>query len=141
LVESETEGVINEFHAGVYRGHHAWRETTYKILRAGSYWPKIFSYVNVKVLACNPCQLFAGKQKLPTLPLVLVKTEAPFQKWGLNFIGEINPHSSAQHKWILTTTDYFTKWVEAIPTRKATDSVVIDFLEESILSDLAAPER
>jgi hypothetical protein len=85
--------------------------------------------------------LFAGKQKLPALPLVPVKTEAPFQQWGLDFIGEINPHFSAQHKWILTATDYFTKWVEAIPTRKATNSVVIDFLEESIRPDLAVPER
>jgi hypothetical protein len=61
------------------------------------------------------------------MPLVPVKTKAPFQQWGLDFIGEINPHSSAQHRWILTVTDYFTKWVEAIPTRRATDSVVIDF--------------
>jgi hypothetical protein len=141
LVESETEGVINEFHEGVCGGHHAWRETTYKILREGYYWPKLFSDVNVKVRACNPCQLFAGKQKLPALPLVPVKTEAPFQQWGLDFIGKINPHSSAQHKWILTATNYFTKWVEAIPTRKATDSVVIDFLEESILSIFGCPRK
>jgi hypothetical protein len=68
LVESETEKVINEFHEGVCGGHHAWRETTYKILRAGYYWPKLFSDVNAKVRACNPCQLFAGKHKLPALP-------------------------------------------------------------------------
>jgi hypothetical protein len=72
--------------------------------------------VNAKVRACNPCQLFSGKQKIPTLPLVPVKTESLFQQWGLDFISEIHPHSSAQHKWILTTTDYFTKWVEAILT-------------------------
>jgi hypothetical protein len=141
LVESEIEGVINEFHEGVCGGHHAWRASAYKILRAGYYWPKLFSYVNIKVRACNPCQLFARKQKLPALPLVLVKTKAPFQKWGLDFIGEINPHSSAQHKWILTTTDYFTKWVEDIPTRKAIDSVVIDFLEESIPSRFGCPPK
>jgi hypothetical protein len=111
----------------------------YKILRAGYYWPKLFSDVNVKFRACNPCQLFAGKQNLLVLPLVPVKTEASFQQWGLDFIGEINPHSIAQHKWILTTTDYFTKWVEAISTRKETDSVVIDFLEESILSRFGCP--
>jgi hypothetical protein len=93
------------------------------------------------VRACNPCQLFAGKQKLSTLPLVPVKSEAPFQQWGLDFIGEINPHSSAQHKWILTTTDYFTKWVEAIPTKRATDSVVIDFLEDNILSRFGCPRK
>jgi hypothetical protein len=41
LIESETENVINEFHEGVCGGHHAWREMTYKILRAGYYWPKV----------------------------------------------------------------------------------------------------
>jgi hypothetical protein len=42
--------------------------------------------------------------------------KGPFQQWGLDFIGEINPSSSGQHKWILVATDYFTKWIEAIPT-------------------------
>jgi hypothetical protein len=141
LVESETEKVIDEFHEGVCGGHHAWRETTYKILRVGYYWPKLFTDVNTKVRTCNPCQLFTGKQKVSALPLVPVKTEAPFQQWGLDFIGEIHPHSSAQHKWILTATDYFTKWVEAIPTRNATDAVVISFLEENILSRFGCPRK
>jgi hypothetical protein len=76
-----------------------------------------------------------SKQKLPALPLIPVKTESPFQEWGLDFIREIHPHSSAQHKWILTATNYFTKWVEAIPTRNATDS------EENILSRFGYPKR
>jgi transposase InsO family protein len=101
----------------------------------------LFPDVNAKVRACNPCQFFTGKQKLPAMPLAPVKTEAPFQKWGLDFIVEINPHSSAQHRWILTATDCFTKWVEAIPTRKATDSVVIDFLEENILARFGCPRK
>jgi hypothetical protein len=97
-------------------GHHAWREMAYKILRDGYYWPKLFTDVNAKVRAFNPCQLFTGKQKNPALPLVPVENEAPFQQWGLDFNGEIYPYSSAQHKWILTTIDYFTKYVEVIPT-------------------------
>jgi hypothetical protein len=93
------------------------------------------------VHAYNPCKLFAGKQKLPALPLVPVKAKAPFQQWGLDFIGKINPHSSSQHKWILTATDYFTKWVEAIPTKRATDSVAINFLEDNILSRFSCPRK
>ena len=62
------------------------------------------------------------------LPLNPITVEAHFQQWGLDFIGEINPNSSGQHKWILTTTDYFTKWIEAIPTRRATETVIMDFL-------------
>jgi hypothetical protein len=34
----------------------------------------------------------------------------------------------------LIATDYFTKWVEAIPTREATDTVIIKFLEKNILA-------
>jgi transposase InsO family protein len=85
--------------------------------------------------------LFAGKHKVTALPLVSVKTEAPFQQWGLDFIGKINPHSNAQHKWILIATDYFTKWVEAIPTRKATNLVVMDFIGEKILSRFSFPRK
>jgi hypothetical protein len=139
LTESEKEGVIDEFHEGVCGGHHAWRATTYKILRAGYYWPKLFTDVNARVRACNSCQLFASKHKLPTLPLIPVNAEVPFQQWDLDFIGEIHPQSSAQNRWILIATDYFTKWIEAIPTWNVTDSVVINFLEENILSRFGCP--
>jgi hypothetical protein len=57
----------------------------------------------------------------------------PFQQWGLDFIGEIHPTSRGQHRWILTATDYFTKWIEAIPTRSASHKVIIGFLEDIIV--------
>jgi len=59
----------------------------------------------------------------------------------LDFIGEIIPSSSGQHKYILTATDYFTKWIEAIPTRRATDKVIMQFLEEKIFAIFGCPKR
>ena len=56
----------------------------------------------------------------------------PFQQWGLDFIGEINPSSSGQHKWILVAIEYFTKWIEVVPTRNATHQVIMKFLYENI---------
>ena len=90
---------------------------------------------------CHQCQIFDGKRKVLPLPLNPITIEAPFQQWGLDFIGEINPNSSGQHKWILIATDYFTKWIEAIPTRKATETVIMDFLEENILARFGCPKR
>jgi len=51
IVEEEIQGIINEFHKGICGGHHAWRDTTYKILRLGYYCPKLFS----KVRSCKEC--------------------------------------------------------------------------------------
>jgi len=57
----------------------------------------------------------------------------------LDIIGEIHPHSSKQHRYILTTTDYFTRWTEAIPLTKVNDEVVMNFLEQHIITRFRMP--
>eukprot|EP00253_Pinus_taeda_P030564 PITA_30564 len=57
-----------------------------------------------------------------------------FQQWGLDVIGEITLNSSQQHKYILTTTDYFTRWTKAIPLRKVNEDEVISFIEKFIIN-------
>jgi len=64
----------------------------------------------------------------------------PFQQWGLDFIRKIYPSSSGQHRWIMTATNYFTKWIESIPTRNSTHKVIIGFLED-ILSRFGFPKK
>ena len=141
LLEEETKLMIKEFHDGDYRGHHYWKAIVNKILRAGFYWPSIFSDVHKKVTSCHKCQIFEGKWKLLSLPLNIISIKAPFQQRGLDFIGEINPSLFAQHKWILTGIDYFTKWIEDIPTRKAKDNVIIQFIEDNILTKFGFPRK
>jgi len=70
-----------------------------------------------------------------------ISVEAPLQQWVLDFIGEIRPPSYAQHKWILIATNCFTKWIESIPSRQATDTVIITFLEFNILSRFGCPTK
>ena len=105
------------------------------------YWTTIFPDVHKMVTAYHKCKIFEGKRKLLPLPLKPIFVESPFQQRGLDFIGEIHPPSSSQHKWILTATDYFTKWIEATPSRNATDSVIIKFLETNILSRFSCPRK
>ena len=76
-----------------------------------------------------------------SLPLNPIAVNAPFQQQGLDFIGEINHASYGQPRWILTTTYFFTNWVEAIPTRNATDKVIINFIQENILSRFGCPKK
>ena len=134
LTEEETIEVIKEYHECFCGGNYIWKVTAHKILKSSFYWPSLFSDVYRTVRSCQKCQLFAEKKMLARFPLVPVFVEEPFRQWGLDFIGEINPPSSGKFKWILTATDYFTKWVEAVPSRRANDLVVMKFLEENIFS-------
>jgi hypothetical protein len=112
-----------------------------KILRVGYYWPKIFANVYKEVSSYHECHIFNGRIKLQPLSLKSISVEEDFMQWGIDFIGEINPPSSVQHKWILMTTNYFTKWIDVIPTKQATDKVIIQFLETNILTRFGCPVK
>jgi hypothetical protein len=116
-------------------------ECANKILRVSFCWLSLFADVHKKVTSYHSYQIFEGKRKLLHLPLKLISVETLFQQWGLDFIGEIHPPSSSQHKWILTATNYFTKWIEDAPTRQATDVVIIKALETNILSRFGCPRK
>ncbi len=64
--------------------------------------------------------------------------DQPFTQWGLDFICPFNPPSSAGHKWILATTDYFTRWTEAVALKDDTKPSVVEFLD-GIVSRFGAP--
>lgn len=38
-------------------------------------------------------------------------------------------------------TDYFNKWIEAIPTKKATSKVVIEFLMHNVITRFGVPVK
>eukprot|EP00253_Pinus_taeda_P021728 PITA_21728 len=79
LIEDEANKIMEEFHAGDCGGHLYWKSTVDKILRAGYYWPTVFSDVKKFTTACHKCQVFEGKRQLLPLPLRPITTERPFQ--------------------------------------------------------------
>ena len=56
-------------------------------------------------------------------------------------MGEIANKSSGGNSWILVAIAYFTKWVEAIPTKNSTSKVLIDFILNNIIVRFGCPER
>ena len=55
-------------------------------------------------------------------------------------IGQVYPPSSKNHKFILVATDYFTKWVEAIPLKNVTSKEMIEFVKEHIIYWFGIPQ-
>jgi hypothetical protein len=69
----------------------------------------------------------------PIIPL------APFEKWGIDFIGPISPVSSQKKRYIILATDYATKWVEARATRKNDAKTSALFFFEEIMMRFGHP--
>ena len=52
---------------------------------------------------------------IPEMHPIAIK--APWYMVGIDFIGPLSPASEDGSKYILTISDYFTKWVEVIPSK------------------------
>jgi hypothetical protein len=76
---------------------------------------------------CHTFQVQANLIHTHPTSLQNMATPWPFHTWGLDLIGPINL-ASGGYIWILVATEYFTKWVEAIPLRKATGAAVANFI-------------
>lgn len=140
LEKEDSEQVLEELHQGQAGGHFGGDTTAHKVLRAGYYWPTLFKDSHAITRRCIKCQKCAGRFKKAALPLQPVMVEEPFQQWGLDVIGPITLSSLVQHKCILTATDYFTIWAEAIPLRVINSNQVVSFLNSNIISRFGLPE-
>jgi len=61
-------------------------------------------------------------------------------KGTIDLIGQIYPPSNKGHKFILVATDYFTKWVEAIPLKNVTSANMTNFVKEHIVYRFGIPQ-
>eukprot|EP00253_Pinus_taeda_P021621 PITA_21621 len=140
LEKPEAQKVLQELHDEPAGGHFGADTIAHKIIHAGYYWPTLFKNTHEYVRKCRSCQISSGRQRKPAFPLQPVNIEQPFEQWGLDIIGEITPQSSKQHKYILTATDYFTKWVEAIPLKTTNSEVIIEFIGQFIITRFGVPK-
>jgi hypothetical protein len=89
---------------------------------------------------CEACQWFGNIQRAPAGIMNSIVKPWSFRGWGLDFISEIHPESSKGHRFILVATDYFTKWIEAVPLRNMTHQEVISFVQEHIIYRFGVPQ-
>ena len=61
-----------------------------------------------------------GKPELNPIPV-----KSPWYHLGIDFVGPVSPISAAGNQYILTVSDYFTKfaWAHALPSKEASGVV------------------
>jgi hypothetical protein len=79
--------------------------------------------------------------KKVAMPLQSVVVEQQFSQWVLDFVGSINLKYRKWHMYILTTTDYFKKWLEVVVLKKVDATELIGFLKDNILLSFGVPDK
>jgi hypothetical protein len=133
MKKDEFNQLIKEIYSWDCISHFASCTTAHNIVRDRYYLPTLFNDTHRYVRSCRPCQFFTRMQRFPALPLNRIIVEDPFQQWGLYFIGEFKEKSYNGCCWVLNATNYFTSWIEAIPTKKEIEEVVMGFLEDRLI--------
>jgi hypothetical protein len=72
--------------------------------------------------------------------MFLVITVGPFTKWGIDYT-TCQPPSSRDHHYIIVAVDYFTKWVESMPTFKDDGETTTLFLLNHIIESFSIPRE
>lgn len=113
--KSERRKILNACHVDPTSGHLGVTKTIYR-LRERFMWQGYVKDIEQMVATCDVCQHINRKMTTGAPELHPIPVKSPWYHVGIDFIGPISPTSDDGNRYILTLSDYCTKWMEAIPT-------------------------
>ena len=139
VIAEEIPKVLEAAHDSLCGGHFAGRLTAQKALRSGYFWPTMFADSHEHAKRCDACQRYSRRDPGMGMPLVPTLPILPFERWDIDFIGEVHPTSSRQNRWIIVATEYLTKWAEAKAVRADNAKHTAIFIFENIITRFGCP--
>ena len=136
----EAQSIMQEVHASECGNHQGKKRLLQQLLNLRYFWPTMKQDTAKHVKTCDTCQVHGSLIHTHPTNLQNMTTPWPFHTWGLDLIGPINLPSNG-YIWMLLAMEYFTKWVEAVPLKKATGPTVANFVYEHIICRFGIPHK
>ena len=133
----ERSEILRKCHAAEYGGHHGHFRTQAKIWASGFYWPGMHEDARKFVASCPECQRTGNITARNSMPLTYNLQIDLFDVWGMDFMGPFE--NSHGYEYILVTVDYVSKWVEALPCKKASTQESIEMIKNNIFPRYGVP--
>ena len=131
--------VLAQAHESVVGGH-AKGDKLLQRLVGRFWWPRRAGDATEWHTTCDACQLFARPTHKPHGLLQSLLVDEPFALMGMDIIGPL-PCSSKGNKYILTCTDYFSRWLEAIPIADKAAATVARAFMTNVVCRWGAPTK
>ena len=130
-------GMFRKVHAGM---GHIGQKATFALTKSRMWWPSMAKDIYNFVSTCMECQKnktdATGSKHEPLHPLPPVAE--PFQRWALDFIGEL-PETKKGNRWIITAICHSTQWPIAKALPDAKESTVANFIYDEIFMKHGCP--
>lgn len=105
-------------HTASSTGGHSGINNTRQKLKLKYTWVRIADDVTEYIEACEKCQVHNQvKTSAPTM--IPIKSSGPFHLVGMDLVGPLQLTKNG-HRYIITFSDYFTKWIEVFPIEDKT---------------------
>ena len=130
-----------EPHARVVGGNYGGRITSRKVLHAGLWWLTLNGDATDYARTCDVFQRMGKTSQRYDMTLVPQVKLHPFDKWAVDFMRPINPPGKRTGAWyIITTTDYLTRWEKATPMAYCMAATVAILLFENLVTRFGCPK-
>jgi transposase InsO family protein len=104
---------------------------------SGFYWPEMHEDTKWYIASCLECQRTGNISQRNSMPLRYNLQIDLFDVWGIDFMGPFK--NSHGYEYILVMVDYLSKWVEAMPCRKASTEESITMIKNVIFPRFSTP--
>jgi hypothetical protein len=136
----ESLQVLVEVHEGICGAHQSGVKMRWLIHRYGYFWPSVLKDCIEYAQGCESCQRHGPIPRIPTAKLSSIIKPWPFRGWAVDLIGKVRPTSKKKNSFVIVTTNYFTKWVEAKTYKNVTKHEVIQFYKDMIIHRFGLPQ-
>jgi hypothetical protein len=137
---SMVNDLLQAVHNDPMSGGHFSFARTYDKLRNHYWWPGMRNSIRHHIKSCKECLSFnISRQKKVGKLHSVPPPDGPFQIIGMDFCGPLKT-TPRGNKYVLVVTDYFTRYVTAIPLPSCTAEKTAETLYNDLFCKFGVPE-
>ncbi|MDI9312425.1 MAG: RNase H-like domain-containing protein [Limnohabitans sp.] len=137
LPQCYVKEIIRNYHEDIL-GSHLGEIKTFIKIKDRTWWPNMRKSIKTHVKNCYDCLTKKNPKTKAVGLLQPIQVGGPFETVGIDIFGPITK-SSRNNCYIITATDYLTKWVEGKAIKKATAFEVAKFIVYNVICRHGAP--
>lgn len=111
----ERRAILSEHHNDKLAGHFGVLKTVGRLRESPYYWPRMKQSVEDWIRRCDVCCTTKPALKKEVASMGKLLTGAPLERVAVDVMGPL-PVTDRGNKYLVVIGDYFTKWMEAVPT-------------------------